>query len=180
MTLTSLMRLPWTDEVADVGGLVLVADVEDRDPRTVLAAVAVLLPVPWLHVVSADPLGTAWRLDGGLQVEGETIDPPGRWTWLAVGRPQLVFEVLRDRLVGADRSATDLRAGPAGRRPSLSEPAAAAIGMRQAGDDLIVGVSVEVRRPLLDGYPETGFLDTIDGTPLTDQRTWDAHLEFVA
>jgi hypothetical protein len=139
-----------------------------------LAIVGLLLPVPWLHVVSADPLGTAWRLDGRLQVEGETIDPPGRWTWLAVGRPQLVIEVLRDRLVSADRSATDLRAGPAGRRPSLSEPAAAAIGMRQAGRDLTVGVSVEARRPLLDGYPETGFLDTIDGTPLTDRRSWDA------
>jgi hypothetical protein len=140
----------------------------------VLAVVGLLLPVPWLHVVSDDPLGTAWRLDGRLEVEGETIDPPGRWTWLAVGRPQLVVEVVRDRLVGADQTAANLRDGPAGRRPSMSEPAAAAIGLRQAGQDVAVGVTVEVRRPLLDGYPETGFLDTVDGTPLADRQTWEA------
>ncbi|MFO7778134.1 MAG: hypothetical protein R6V28_07280, partial [Nitriliruptoraceae bacterium] len=53
----------------------------------IVLLVVLVLPVPWLHVVSEDPLGTAWRLNGRLQVNGQVIDPPGRWTWLAVGRP---------------------------------------------------------------------------------------------
>ncbi len=139
----------------------------------VVVLVVLLLPVPWLHLVSEDPPGTAWRLDGRLEIDGEVIDPPGRWSWLAVGRPPLVGELLRDRLLGVDSLATDLRAGPVARRPSLSEPAAVAVGLRHAGRELSLGVLVEVREPLLEGYPQAGLLDAINDAPLTDRQTWD-------
>ena len=135
--------------------------------------VVLLLPVPWLHVVSDDPPGHAWRLDGRLEVDGRSTDPPGRWTWLTVGRPQLVGEVIRDHLTGDTRHATDLRHGPAHRRPSLNEPAAVAVGLRHAGLQVPLGVRVEVRGPLLEGYHQAGVVTAVDGAPLTDQRIWD-------
>jgi len=135
--------------------------------------VVLLLPVPWLHLISEDPPGTVWRLDGRLEIDGEVIDPPGRWSWLAVGRPPLVGELLRDRLLGVDSGATDLRSGPVTRRPTLSEPAAVAVGLRHAGRELPLGVLVEVREPLLEGYPQAGLLDAINDAPLTDRQTWD-------
>jgi hypothetical protein len=128
------------------------------------------LPIPWLHVVSDDPPGTAWRLDGRLHIDGEPVTPPGRWTWLTVGRPQLVGELLRDRLTGRS-AAVDLRAGSAVRRPALAEPAAVAVGLRHAGHDVPLGVLVEVRQPLLDGFPE-GLLAAVDGIALTDREDW--------
>jgi hypothetical protein len=139
----------------------------------VLVVMVLLLPVPWLHLVSEDPPGTAWRLDGRLEIDGEMIDPPGRWTWLAVGRPPLVAELVRDRLLGRDSAATDLRDGPVTRRPTLSEPAAVAVGLRHAGHELPLGVLVEVRQPLLDGYPQGGLLEAVNGAPLTDRQAWE-------
>ncbi len=51
-----------------------------RWPRraAIVLVVLLLLPVPWLHVVSEDPPGTAWRLSGRLQIDGQVVDPPGR------------------------------------------------------------------------------------------------------
>ena len=146
--------------------------------RRYVTALAVLLvavlavPVPWLHVISDDPPGTAWRLDGRLEVNGTTVDPPGRWSWLAVGRPQLVGELLYDRLVGHDDTPIDLRSGSITRRPALSEPAAAAVGLRHTGHDLALGLLVEVRDPLLEGYPETAQLAAVNGIALTDRQAW--------
>jgi hypothetical protein len=142
------------------------ARISGRQRIALLVVLVLFLPVPWLHVVSDDPPGTAWRLDGRLEINGETIDPPGQWSWLAVGRPQLLGEVVRDRLMGVDPSVADLRRGPITRRPSLSEPAAVAVGLRHAGREVPLGVLVEVREPLLDGYPH-------NGAPLTDRRLWD-------
>lgn len=138
-----------------------------------VAVVRLLLPVPWLHVVSEDPPGTAWRLDGRLHINGRSVDPPGRWSWLAVGRPPLVGELLRDRLLGVDTDATDLRTGPIARRPALSEPAAVAVGLRHAWRALPLGILVEVRDPLLEGYPQTGLLAAINDAPLTDRQAWE-------
>ena len=138
----------------------------------VLLVAALAVPVPWLHVISDDPPGTAWRLDGRLEVNGTTVDPPGRWSWLAVGRPQLVGEVLYDRLVGRDDTPVDLRSGSITRRPALSEPAAAAVGLRHMGHDLALGLLVEVREPLLEGYPETAQLAAVNGIALTDRQAW--------
>ena len=47
-----------------------------------------------LCVAGTDPFGTT--LD--RLVEGERIDPPGRWSWLTVGRPPVLIEVARDHL----------------------------------------------------------------------------------
>lgn len=138
-----------------------------------VGVVLLLLPVPWLHVVSEDPPGTAWRLDGRLHINGRAIDPPGRWSWLAVGRPPLLIELLRDSLLGVDTGATDLRTGPITRRPALSEPAAVAVGLRHAGRDLPLGILVEVRDPLLEGYPRRGLLAAINEAPLTDRKAWE-------
>lgn len=138
----------------------------------VLLVAALAVPVPWLHVISDDPPGTAWRLDGRLQVNDVTVDPPGRWSWLAVGRPQLVGEVLLDQLLSRDQTPTDLRSGSVTRRPSLSEPAAVAVGLRHTGRDVALGLLVEVREPLLDGYPETAQLAAVNGIALTDRQAW--------
>lgn len=137
----------------------------------VLATLVLLLPVPWLHVVGDDPPGTAWRLDGRLEIGGRLIDPPGRWSWLTVGRPQLVVELLRDRLSGRPPTAVDLRGGPVIRRPALNEPAAVAVGLRHAGQGIPLGVLVEVRRPIVEGFPE-GLLAAVDGVALTDSQVW--------
>lgn len=138
-----------------------------------VAVVLLLLPVPWLHVVSEDPPGTAWRLDGRLHINDRAVDPPGRWSWLAVGRPPLLGELLRDSLVGVESDAIDLRTGPITRRPALSEPAAVAVGLRHAGRKLPLGVLIEVRDPLLEGYPQTGLLAAVNDAPLTDRLAWE-------
>ena len=146
-----------------------------RWPRRAAIALVVvlLLPVPWLHVVSEDPPGTAWRLSGRLQVNGEVIDPPGRWTWLAVGRPALVAEVLRDAVIPSDRPPVDMRTESVTLRPALAEPAAAAVGLRHAGVDLPLGLLVEVYGPLIDGLPERAVITQLEGVPLTDRDAWE-------
>jgi hypothetical protein len=149
-------------------------------PRRWIAAVLAaclgvfLLPVPWLHVVSDDPPGTAWRLDGRLHVDGAPVDPPGRWTWLAVGRLPLVGELLYDELVGrgSDDPPEDMRRGAVTRRPSLNEPAAAAVGLRHAGRDIRLGLLVEVRDPLLAGYPDAAEIAAVNGVAVTDREAW--------
>jgi hypothetical protein len=132
-----------------------------------------VLPVPWLHVVSDDPLGTAWRLNGRLHVAGEVVDPPGRWTWLAVGRPAIVAEVLRDRVTSNPAPPVDLRADSMTLRPALAEPAAAAVGLRHAGRDVPLGFLVEAYGPLVDGLPERAIITQLDGVPLVDRSAWE-------
>ena len=139
----------------------------------VTLVVALVLPIPWLHVISDDPPGTAWRLDGRLEVNDTSIDPPGRWTWLAVGRPQLVGEWLWDQMVGTDNPPDNLRDGPITRSPALSEPSAAAVGLRQAGRDVPLGLLVEVRDPLVEGLPQSALIAAIDGIQLTDRQAWE-------
>jgi len=135
--------------------------------------VVLLLPVPWLHVISDDPLGTTWRLNGRLQVNGETIDPPGRWSWLAVGRPALVGEVVRDAVFGSDDPPTDMRGDSMVLRPALAEPAAAAVGLRHAGIDIPLGLLVEAYDPMMEGLPERAILTRLQGVQLTDRAAWD-------
>ncbi len=154
-----------------------------KDPRKrrrrrliVLALVvtAVLAtPIPWLHVISDDPPGTAWRLDGRLQVNDTSIEPSGQWTWLAVGRPQLVGEWLWDEAVGSDDRPDDLRDGPVTRSPALSEPSAAAVGLRHAGRDVPLGLMVEARYPTIEGLPQSAIISSVDGIPLTDRGAWE-------
>lgn len=146
--------------------------------RTVVALVTLLivtlvLPVPWLHVVTDDPIGHAWRLDGRLYVEGEPVEPPGRWSWLAVGRPPLVAELLWDRVVGTDEPPVDLRGGSRTSRPALSEPAAAAVGLRHAGFDVPMRLLVEASRPQVEGLPDRVVITEVAGVPLTDRAAWN-------
>ena len=142
--------------------------------RGVIALVIVLLlPVPWLHVISDDPLGTTWRLNGRLEVNGESIDPPGRWSWLAVGRPALVGEVVRDAVFGSDDPPTDMRGDSMVLRPALAEPAAAAVGLRHAGVDIPLGLLVEAYDPMVDGLPQRAILTHLQGVQLTDRAAWD-------
>jgi len=142
--------------------------------RGVLALLVVLvLPVPWLHVVSDDPPGTAWRLNGRLLVEGQTIDPPGRWSWLAVGRPAFVGELVLDAVVDRDVEVTDMRTESTTLRPALAEPAAAAVGLRHAGRNIPLGLLVEAYGPLHEGLPERAIITQLQGIPLQDRAAWE-------
>lgn len=139
----------------------------------IVLLVVLALPVPWLHVVSDDPPGHAWRLDGRLFVEGEAVDPAGHWSWLAIGRPPVVAELIRDRLVGNDNPPSDLRAGPRTHSPALSEPAAVAVGLRQAGVDIRMRLMVEASRPQYEGLPDRVVVTEISGVPLTHRDDWN-------
>ena len=141
---------------------------------TALVLLLVLaLPVPWLHVVSENPPGHAWRLDGRLFIEGEAVEPPGRWSWLAVGRPPVVAELIRDRIFGTDRPPVDMRTGPRTRSPALSEPAAVAVGLRHAGADIRMRLLVEASQPQYEGLPERVIVTEVAGIPLTDREDWN-------
>ena len=58
-----------------------------------VAGFVALCPVPWMKLQTDDPPGTAWQLDGRLVIDGRSVDPPGTWYWLTVGRPPLVAEL---------------------------------------------------------------------------------------
>jgi hypothetical protein len=158
---------------------------EEPDPRRppryrrwlrwlpVLLVLGLALPIPWRSANSGPIPATAWRLDGRLHVDGQSVDPPGRWTWLAIGRPQLVGEALWQAVVGTEEPATDLRDGLVTRSPSLAEPAAAAVGLRAAGREVPLGFVVEVSGPLEPGYPQRAIVASIDGHLLTDRYAFD-------
>lgn len=138
----------------------------------VVALVLLVIPVPWLHAVGERPAGLAWRLDGRLVVEGEVMSPAGRWTWLTVGRPPLVAEVIRDRVIGTERPARDLRVAPPTSQPLLVEPVAAAVGLLHAGVELELGVVVEAFGPLRDDLPAQVVIVEIDGVELRSRADW--------
>ncbi|MDZ7678722.1 MAG: hypothetical protein U5K29_09220 [Acidimicrobiales bacterium] len=159
--------IPWIYLAALLGGAIALASVYwwRSGPRRwrivgatgATALLLALLPVPWLTVRGADPPGTAWRLDGRVTVDGDTIDPPGEWYWLTVGRPPLVGEVVNAWVTGAD-GPIDLRHGDDASRPQASEPAAVAVGLRAAGqprlaEDLDVAVGGRLAAtPIGDWY----------------------------
>jgi Lon protease-like protein len=105
-----------------------------RRPATAAAVLAfvALCPVPWMKLQAANPPGTAWQLDGRLVLDGHTVDPPGTWYWLTAGRPPIVAEVVRSWF-GGGPAVRDLHDGPVAQRPTVVEPAAAAVGLRLAG-----------------------------------------------
>lgn len=138
-----------------------------------VVVVGLLLPVPWLYVMSDQPLGMAWRLDGRLRIEGEVIDPDGEWSWLTVGRPPLVAEVLRDALADDGDSPLDMTKAPPSSRPALAEPSAVVVGMLRAGSDLTMGLLVQAWEPMLPGYPEQAVIVKVDGIELSDRAAWD-------
>lgn len=152
-----------------------------RRPRWPLVSIllllaTLLLPLPWLHLVQEQPPGAAWRLDGRLVVDGERISPEGRWTWLTVGRPPLLGEVLlagwRDD-AGAIR---DLRGAAPATSPTVNEPLAAAVGLQHAGHDIGFRLVVEVADPTVAGYPAQAQLRAINGVLLADQAALERAL----
>jgi hypothetical protein len=116
------------------------------------ALLVALLPVPWMTAGLEQPPGTAWRLDGRLQVNGEQIDPPGAWYWLTVGRPPIVAEVVAG-FVGIRPTTKSLVGGTATSRPEVNEPAAVAVGLRAAGVAVDVRLVVELSQPTVAELP---------------------------
>lgn len=139
----------------------------------VLAMLVLLAPVPWVHHVDENPPGNAWRLDGRLVVEGRMVNPPGRWTWLTVGRPPMVAEVLADRLVSTGTT-RDMRTATGGQRPTVNEPAAVAAGLSRAGLPIEFGLLVEASGPERHGLPERLTITHLNGIELTDRAAWQA------
>lgn len=135
------------------------------------------LPVPWLHMVSDDPPGWAWRLDGRMVVDGEVMDPSGRWSWLTVGRPPFLYETVRDAVTGAEDKARDMRVGTPGSRPVQSEPLAAAIGLRAAGLEVPLGVFVEVAEPRYEWLPESAVVTHVNGIGFATRTELEAALD---
>lgn len=142
-----------------------------------MALVGLLLPVPWQHR-SDSSLGLTWRLDRRLHVDGVALDPPGRYSWLTVGRPALVAELLWQRVAmardpGARSLARDLRTGSVTSRPAHTEGVAAAVGLRRAGLDVDVSVRVTVSGPALahTGLPRRAVLTRINRVPIQDRES---------
>jgi hypothetical protein len=138
----------------------------------VLVVIVLLLPVPWRHHVSESPPGLAWRLNGRLHVDGRVVDPPGRWSWLTVGRPPVVGEVLWQQVRG-EPLARDLRAGPVVAHPQVSDPIAVAAGRNAAGAGLPMAILVEASGAVADGLPDPVILTRLNGVALTDRQSFD-------
>lgn len=121
------------------------SDVAQRGQRwwaraLVIVVVVLLLPVPWMHK-SNSSVGLAWGMDNRLVLEGQRLDPPGKFSWLTVGRPLLVAELTWQRVVDLFEEdprpvGRDLRTGSPAQRPVHAEPVAAAVGLALAGDGL--------------------------------------------
>lgn len=101
----------------------------------VLAVVTVagLTPSPLNIVFAEEPAAHVWRLDGRLVVNGVTVNPEGRWSFVAVGRPELLAETVSRRLTGKQQHTRNVRAGSLAHRPVVAEPLAAAAGLALAG-----------------------------------------------
>lgn len=139
-----------------------------------LAVVAVaLLPVPWMHRLDADPAGGVWKLDGRLSIDGRIVDPPGRWSWLTVGRPPLVAEVVHGFLAGERLEATDLRQAPMAHQPAINEPVAVAVGRQAAGVPLELGIAFEAWGALRADVPDPALLVELNGVTLQTRQDWE-------
>jgi hypothetical protein len=131
-----------------------------------------LLPVPWLVARTPNPPGMAWRLDGRLQFDGETIDPPGRWIGLTAGRPPVVAEVVRSWVDPATERPRDMRGGSTFRSPAVAEPAAIAIGLAHAGRLVDLSTIVEASQPRVAGLPARVSVSRINGHVIANQDDW--------
>jgi hypothetical protein len=145
-----------------------------RWTTSVVAAVAfvALLPVPWMKAELDQPPGTAWELDGRLEINGTTVNPPGTWYWLTAGRPPVVAEVIGSWL-GDRAPPSNLRNGRRVLRPAVSEPAAAAVGLRAAGWPIELGVTIEVSDPIGTTLPARAVIAVLNGLNLTSREVWD-------
>jgi hypothetical protein len=122
---------------------------------TLLILALPLLPLPWRAAPASAGPGTAWRVDGRLEVDGVPLDPPGEVLWLAAGRPQLLGERVREAATGRGR-ATPLTRGDPATTPRESVPAAITAAMRAAGRD--VPDAIDARLKLAIGPMDLGRL----------------------
>jgi hypothetical protein len=132
-----------------------------------------LCPVPWMKAQLDRPPGSAWRLDDRLTINGTTVDAPGTWYWLTAGRPPLVAEVVLGWLTHDADAPTSMHDGRRALRPAVTEPAAAAVGLRKAGWPVDIGVIVEVSDPTGDGLPGKAVVAAINGRDVTTRSSWD-------
>ncbi len=142
-------------------------------PTVAALSVVALCPVPWLKADLDHPPGSAWQLDGRLEINGVRIDPPGTWYWLTVGRPPIVAEVIKAWLFDEAGAPVNMHHGPLTQRPAYSEPAAAAVGLRRAGWPVEMTTVIEVSDPLADRLPEQAVLAALNGLALTTRSEWD-------
>ena len=138
----------------------------------VAAVVIALLPVPWMVARTPNPPGMAWRLDGRLNYEGETIDPQGAWYGLSSGRPPLVAEVVLSWVDDDVRPPMDLTRGSGFNSPAMAEPAAIAIGLARAGRDIEMATVVEIRDPTIPGLPYRAQVARLNGQAITSRKEW--------
>lgn len=148
-----------------------------------LALVVLLLPVPWRHV-SDSAVGLAWGMDNRLVLGADRLDPAGQWSWLTVGRPALVGELVwarARRLVDDDSPAVarDIRTGSVTSRPANVESVAAAVGLQRAGVDVELTVHVSASGPLGGDptLPDRTTLTHVNGVELVDRAAWRDALE---
>lgn len=138
-----------------------------------LVAFIALWPVPWMHADLDDPPGSAWPLDRQLVIEGVTVDPPGTWYWLTVGRPPLVAEVVVSWFDDSESAPTSMRDGRRAQRPTFTEPAAAAVGLRYAGWPIESGVLIELSQPTIGGLPDRAVLSMVNETGVPTRADWE-------
>jgi hypothetical protein len=134
------------------------------------------LPVPWLVARTPNPPGMAWRLDGRLQFNGETIDPPGTWYGLSAGRPPVVAEVVRSWFDSNVEKPRNLTRGSKFNSPAMAEPAAIAVGLAAAGVEVDLTTIVEARHPMIIGLPTRVSVARLNGEPITSPASWEASL----
>ena len=142
-------------------------------PTLAVLSVVALCPVPWLKADLENPPGSAWQLDGRLEINGVRVDPPGTWYWLTVGRPPIVAEVIKGWLFDDSGEPMSMHHGPLTQRPAFSEPAAAAVGLRRAGWPVETTTVVEVSDPVTATLPEQAVLAALNGLALTTRDEWE-------
>lgn len=132
-----------------------------RATRWLLIVVVVsLLPVPWLQ----GGLRHGASRELALRIDGVAIDTP-QMRYLTVMGYYPLAQAVADQLVHDSHGApTDLLAldPPDWLRPRVNEPVAAAIGMRAAGVDVPVRLTIVGETP--DGRPAT--VDRFNGRPI--------------
>jgi hypothetical protein len=142
-----------------------------------MLAFVALLPIPWLVAKTPNPPGMAWRLDGRLQFNGHTIDPPGSWIGLTAGRPPVLAEVIYSWIDPDATGPRDMRNGSRFSSPAMAEPAAIAIGLIEAGVAIDVTTLIEARDPLIGGLPDRIAVSQVNGQTITSRNDWSLMID---
>ena len=137
-----------------------------------------LCPVPWMVAADGAAPGTAWRLDGRVTIDGDTIDPPGDWLWLTAGRPPTLAEVAWSKVAAApDERPATMTAGALRKRARWSEPAAAAVGLARGGWDIDTRLEAHVSEPASTGLPASAVVVAVNRAGFGNAAEWHAALD---